>query len=242
MRPLDCKTWATVSKHFPLSDDTLISAAAGAETNLWGCRWSEQTKFAALDIDAWSMYHSTEGLQRITDVLNSVGLHIAIYQSSNSGGWHVYLFFDDWQHSNEVQNTLKTWLRARGYALGNGTLEVFPDGRGFRLPLQRGFAWLNETGQINQRREELSPEQALSRSIPATVLVFLWYQTIAEQCFETVGINGFSMVVAGAAGSALKILKLATYQVLDDHPVGRLGAYIIDVIPRWRAGRFSRSS
>ena len=56
---------------------------------------------------------------------------------------------------------LKAWLIANNYEIRNGTLEVSPDGRGFRLPLQQGFAWLDKFGNLLQRREDLTTDNAL---------------------------------------------------------------------------------
>ena len=61
----------------------------------------------------------------------------------------------------EVEQTLKSWLRGRGYEIKSGTLEVFPSGNALRLPLQRGFAWLSENGTIRERREDLTKDEAI---------------------------------------------------------------------------------
>ncbi|MGH2507412.1 MAG: hypothetical protein ACRDHZ_08435, partial [Ktedonobacteraceae bacterium] len=68
-----------------------------------------------------------------------------------------------WQNSAEVQDTLKAWLIANGYMIRNGVLEIFPSGNGLRFPLQSGFAWLAADGQISERREDLTTEQARSK-------------------------------------------------------------------------------
>lgn len=162
LRPPGCKTWTTVSKHWPVTDETILSAIGGTEKNLWGLRWGEQTKFAVLDIDQGSEYHQVAELQKLQAELAAVGLQAKPYQSSDSGGWHVYSFLDDWTDSNEVRETLKKFLYGQGYKIRNGTLEVFPSGMGLRLPLQRGFAWLDPSGNIVQRREELTKDEALA--------------------------------------------------------------------------------
>ena len=165
LRPPGCKSWVTVSKHFPISDDTVIGAVAGTESNTWGLRFGEKTRFAVFDIDSKSQYHNTQELQRLSSALAEVELEASIFQSSDSGGWHLYLFFDDWENSYEVQTTLKSWLRASGYEIKNGTLEVFPSGMGLRLPLQSGFAWLDASGGVAKRREELTADEAISRFV-----------------------------------------------------------------------------
>jgi hypothetical protein len=165
LRPPGCKSWVTVSKHFPISDDTVIGAVAGTESNTWGLRFGEKTLFAVFDIDSKSRYHNAQELQRLSSALAEVELEASIFQSSDSGGWHLYLFLADWENSDEVQTTLKSWLRANSYEIKNGTLEVFPSGMGLRLPLQSGFAWLDGSGNVVKRREELTADEAISRFV-----------------------------------------------------------------------------
>ncbi|OWY58904.1 hypothetical protein B7486_77450, partial [cyanobacterium TDX16] len=74
----------------------------------------------------------------------------------------MYLPFDEWVESDEVNQTLKTWLKNLGYEIVSGQLEIFPSGNALRLPLQKGFAWLNCDGSIKVRREEIREDEALA--------------------------------------------------------------------------------
>ncbi|MBX9725439.1 MAG: hypothetical protein K2X81_28840 [Candidatus Obscuribacterales bacterium] len=163
LRPPGCKNWTTVSKHWPIPDETIASAIAGQEKSTWGLRWGPQTLFAVLDIDAGSKYHNAQALQKLQEKLAAVGLIGTLYRSSESGGWHLYLFMDDWVCSEDIHDTLKAWLTWQGYEIRNGTLELFPCNNGLRLPLQAGCAWLNKFGDLVKLREELTTEEALMR-------------------------------------------------------------------------------
>lgn len=163
LRPPGCKEWVTLSKHSPVSDETIIGAISGTEKNFWGLKWADHTRFAVFDIDPGSRYQTSQELQKLRELLAEVELTATVYQSSARRGWHVYLFFEQWARKTEVQETLKAWLTAHGYTIRNGTLEVAPDGRGFRLPLQPGFAWLDSDGNVLQRREDLTTDQAVRR-------------------------------------------------------------------------------
>lgn len=127
-----------------------------------GCYWGEETHHAVFDIDQGSKYHSAQELAKLASKLAAVGLTVAPYQSSESGGWHLYLFFDDWAPSNEVEKTLKAYLKAENYEIKSGTLEIFPSGNALRLPLQKGFGWLAPDGQLIRKREELKQDEALA--------------------------------------------------------------------------------
>lgn len=106
LRPRGCRSWTTLSRHWPLSDETILKAIDGQEAGIWGARWGEQTLFAVLDIDKESKYRSDLELAKLQDKLFAVGLTATPYRSSESGGWHLYVFFDDWANSEEVRRYL----------------------------------------------------------------------------------------------------------------------------------------
>jgi len=149
--------------------DPLIDAAISAETDqYWGCKLTPHTRFFVLDLDnkpdRQSKYRNPHGLKAIRNALQEVGIsHVCCYQSSLSGGWHLYGFFDDWVNSDELRDLLKAWLQHKDFQIDQATLEIFPSNQGLRLPLQKGFAWLDDTGGIVQTRETLTTDQALRR-------------------------------------------------------------------------------
>ncbi len=142
----------------------MIDAAMSAEcTTFYGAFFGEKTSYAVLDIDSrTSRYYNSESLAELLARLRAVGLSVNLYQSSASRGWHLYLPFDDLEQSSEVRQTLKRWLEALGYVITGGQLEVFPSGNALRLPLQPGFAWLDQKGILLWTREELSTDEALA--------------------------------------------------------------------------------
>jgi len=162
LKPRGCRGWTTLSKHAPLGDEKILSAIAGQEQAIWGCRWGAETRFAVLDIDETSQYHNELGLARLRHSLANIGITSpVVYQSSDSGGWHIYLFFSNEQPSTELREKISSWLKAEGFEIRQGQLEIFPSNNGLRLPLQRGFAWLDSSAKILIRREDLETSQAL---------------------------------------------------------------------------------
>jgi hypothetical protein len=129
---------------------------------LRGCYWGEYTRHGVLDIDPGSKYHKPEALTKLLQDFSLLGLKLVPYQSSERGGWHLYLFFDRDVLSKEVEKIIRDYLRVRGYEIKGGTLEVFPSGNALRLPLQAGFAWLGPDAKIEVLREELTQDQALA--------------------------------------------------------------------------------
>jgi hypothetical protein len=120
-----------------LTDEQIIKAIEGKESSFWGCRWADHTRFVVLDIDADSKYHNELSLLRLRQVLACIGLNTGkLYQSSDSEGWHLYLFFDQWENSQDVKKLIKTWLLANAFEVRTGQLEIFPSNNGLRFPLQ----------------------------------------------------------------------------------------------------------
>lgn len=159
-KKLGDQRWTTVKG--PLFTG-LIDAAISCNTDHFvGAHWGQQTNFAVLDIDASSTYHNQESLAELLAAVESVALTANLYQSSNSGGWHLYLPFSDQENSSQVEHTLKRWLKHLGYEIVCGQLEVFPSGNALRLPLQAGFAWLDNEGSLIRTREKISLEEALA--------------------------------------------------------------------------------
>jgi hypothetical protein len=168
LKPRGCKTWVTLSKHAPISDATFLDAVGLVDPGTWGARWGANTRFAVLDIDKNSQYHNELGLARLRHSLASIGFDAPkLYQSSDSQGWHLYLFFSDWVSSEILQKQLRQWLLAEGYTIKQGQLEVFPSNNGLRLPMQRGFAWLDDQGAVVCRREDKTTDEAIASFLDA---------------------------------------------------------------------------
>ncbi len=160
------KEWHTLNKKTALQDELILEAISGQAKYFRGLRWGDFTRFAVLDVDSGSAYHNVEGLELLKSALTAIGItQTRLYRSSHSGGWHIYLPFEIWESSDEVTGLLKSYFRLRGISTQSGQLEVFPSGNGLRLPLQFGFAWLNQDGTVECEREMLDSLEALGRFV-----------------------------------------------------------------------------
>jgi len=150
-------------RKFPLNDTEILKAIAGVTDHFFGCRFGYQTRFAVIDIDVHSPYHNIQSVDEIREVLRHAGLdNSTIYRSSESGGWHLYIFFSTPTCSADVHDTLKGLLRQHGFGIEGGTLEIFPNpgnasGYALRLPLQLGFCFLDQTSLKGQEVGAPSP-------------------------------------------------------------------------------------
>jgi len=146
-----------------LDDGQIMGVMSDEGRGLYrGLYWGEETRHGVLDVDAGSKYHDALELRELVRKFAAVGLPLVPYQSSDTGGWHLYFFLTDWAKTSEVETTIKEYLKAHAYSVLSGTLEIFPSGNALRLPLQKGFGWLSSDGQLEVRREELTFNQALA--------------------------------------------------------------------------------
>lgn len=169
-KSLNGGSWSSANEHWKLNDSTILKAVACEhEKFLIGTRCGKTTRYAVLDIDADSKYHSKEELDRLLLALSQAGLpRVSLYRSSNSGGWHLYIFFSEPINSARVHQQLIKLLKLNDFDVSKGTLEVFPHpgyaslGMGLRLPLQTGWAWLDKrTLDVDCERSEISATKAL---------------------------------------------------------------------------------
>lgn len=140
--------WITNRKE-KLTSRKIIDGISGKSNHIFGARWSAETRYAVLDIDADGIYHNFESLQEIKSCLSTAGIfQTNLYQSSESGGWHLYVFFDKPISSRLIERALKNLLDKNGFNVSKGNLECFPSSNGLRIPLQPGFEWLDDKAQV----------------------------------------------------------------------------------------------
>jgi hypothetical protein len=164
-------SWYSADERWKLPDSEILKAIACAHPKFFiGCRAGKSTRFAVLDIDQKSRYHNKQSLDKLLHALSDAGLsRSSLYRSSYSGGWHLYLFFEEPINSADLRKQLIKLLTLNDFQVGKGQLEIFPHpggdgslGLGLRLPMQPGFAWLDKkTLDIDYERHELDPTQAL---------------------------------------------------------------------------------
>lgn len=166
VRKFGAKNWISKSRFHVLGHEDVLEAVSGTSDCFRGLRWGEYSKFAVLDIDTNSQYHSVHELQELKKYLHDVGLReLRLYRSSISDGWHLYIPFSERVPSSEIETLMKQFMKARNYKIISGQLEIFPSNNGLRLPLQEGFAWLADDGTIAVKREDLSAEHALRKFV-----------------------------------------------------------------------------
>ena len=140
--------WTTI-KDYPLRPRVLWDQWQDAN-QLIGVRFTHDTRYALLDLDAGGNYCTAAGVAQIRAALETIGItRTLLVRSSWSGGLHLYLPFAEWVNTFSLAVTLKECLQSQGLGLKAGQLEIFPNVKaygvatfieymGHRLPLQPG--------------------------------------------------------------------------------------------------------
>ncbi|MBD0337618.1 MAG: hypothetical protein ICV62_19185 [Cyanobacteria bacterium Co-bin13] len=132
---------------YPLRPRVLWNLWQDANT-LVGVRFTHETCYALLDIDAGSVYRNADAIAQIRAALETIGItRTLLLRSSWNGGLHLYIPLPEPVSTFNLAVTLKECLKAQGFTLKEGQLEIFPNAKAYgvtafieyqahRLPLQ----------------------------------------------------------------------------------------------------------
>jgi hypothetical protein len=161
VRPIDGKNWRTVSRFYSLSDEDIQESISRSTKLLRAVIPGDRTRFAVLTIAAGSELYDAAGLTRVKQALESIGVtRTSLYKASGSDDWQIFIWWSEWVKASELEMLLAEWLDQVRLS-GANSLFVFPGAKPLPLPLQVGFAWLDDQAAIATSREVLSLEQAV---------------------------------------------------------------------------------
>jgi hypothetical protein len=164
--------WQTTVK---ISPDELVQVLRD-EDELVGVRPGEETNQLAIDVDLTSTNYPKpilgeigwEPIEGIRDVLLTIGLESKLFYSSENQGIHVRVFLPVMVNSLHLGAAVEYALRDAGYELKNGELELSPRikdftqkgeaiklQQAFRLPMQRGGAYIGIGHEVEERADRL---------------------------------------------------------------------------------------
>ena len=155
--------WRMTSQFHHLSDEEIVEAISGQATFLRACMADVETRFVTILLEESSFYRSAEGLEKIRDCLRCLGINqFKLYTFEESEEWQLFAFFKRPVNSEKIAGQLSSWLRRNGIVPGTAGVRIFPGADPFCLPLQPGFTWINDNGQVIVCRNEVSSEAALA--------------------------------------------------------------------------------
>jgi len=155
--------WRETSQFHHLSDEEIIEAISGKSPFLRAVKHDKTTRFIAITLEKDSFYRTSEGLGKIRDCLRCLGVNqLKLYMFDENEQWQLFAYFKTPIESEKVSALLSAWLRRNGIVPGTAGVSLFPGTEPFCIPLQPGFAWINDNGHVIVQRNEVSPEAALA--------------------------------------------------------------------------------
>jgi hypothetical protein len=164
--------WKTPEK---ISPDELVKILRDKD-ELVGVRPGTETNHLTIDIDLGSIHYpqpilgdiAWEPIEEIRDVLMTLGLESKLFYSSENKGIHIRVFLPKMVNSLYLAAAVEYALKDAGYELKGGQLELCPrikpytqEGEkiqlhhAFRLPMQRGGAYIGIGHEVEERADRL---------------------------------------------------------------------------------------
>ena len=139
-------TWRTL--YFPLQDGTVLYHLQG---RYWiGNFGRPVTEAIAIDLDK-----GKDLFDRYELVLKTINQEPLIFESSKSGGLHLYYRLDTVQPTRQVSQIIERFLETKGIRVESGKIEIYPStARALRLPLGRDSYLLDSDLRIMADRPE----------------------------------------------------------------------------------------
>lgn len=145
-----------------LSDEEVTASIADGAQNLRACVLDDTTSIAVISIPATSIYANADQATRLIDMLMQHSLAPKTYRAAGSEDIHIYLSFTEKVNSDVLNTVLTDLLDHLGFELGPNSLVIHPSTTALVLPLQNGFAWLNEQLQVKLCRDDITLASALA--------------------------------------------------------------------------------
>lgn len=134
--------WTTITG-YPLRPRVLWNLWRDAKT-LVGVRFTHETSYALIDIDAGSQHCNPEAIANIRAALETIGItRTLLLRSSWSGGLHLYIPFPEPVNTFNLAVALKECLKVQGFAVEAGQLEIFPNVKRWGNPAAQDFSEYN---------------------------------------------------------------------------------------------------
>ncbi|MEO0537667.1 MAG: hypothetical protein AAF215_27870 [Cyanobacteria bacterium P01_A01_bin.123] len=146
----DDHNWVTETR-YPLRPRLLWKHWQDAAVQI-GVRFGSTTAYAMLDIDCKSDYLNSKAIADIEGALETLGIVRTVkVRSSWSGGIHIYIPLPEPVNTFNLAVAIKGALKAQGFTIAPGQLEIFPNRKTF------GRCWLGEFVEYNGHRLPLQP-------------------------------------------------------------------------------------
>lgn len=164
VRSTEGVSWRMASRFHSLTDEEISSSIERTSKLYRAVPADDFTRFTVITLqNKTGAAPNLEAISRLIKALEAIGvLRSSIYKESGSENWQVFVFWNRPISVTELSAAFENWLANLSVDITD-CLSIFPGNEHLTLPLQPGFAWLNENGTIVATRGELTLDLALER-------------------------------------------------------------------------------
>lgn len=153
----EATAWRSMSQFHWLTDEEILLSIEQKSILLRAISFDNKTSFAVISFPSTKVTDH----KRLPSVLLGHGLRVKPYLASGREEVQLFVFFDRPVESDLVVASLTNVLTTEGFDLGEDSIRICPNAS-LSLPLQSGFAWLNDDLVITIERDQIPLESALA--------------------------------------------------------------------------------
>jgi hypothetical protein len=161
VRYLDGQAWRSTSRFYLLSDEDIQESISRRSKLLRAVMPGDRCRFTAITLPYTDQPNLQKILDQLKQALQTIGVsRVSVYRASGSEDWQIFIGWSQEIDSSELASVMGNWLKNSDLA-DLESISFFPGTNALVLPLQPGFAWLDECGHPVNSRKDLSIDQAL---------------------------------------------------------------------------------
>jgi|688.fasta_scaffold176696_2 hypothetical protein len=145
--------WRAMSQFHYLEDDSILASLGGSSKNLRACLLDKKTNFLTLSCPTSD--EELELAKVAIEQLRSVGLKPNLYKESGSEAVQIFLAFSEPVDTDFAATAIGSFLKTKSLVVHNTKSP-------FVLPLQQGFAWLNNNFSVKVECDQIAIEAAIA--------------------------------------------------------------------------------
>jgi hypothetical protein len=160
VRYSDFSEWRGVSRFHCLTDEEIL-ASLQVDSNLRrAVRFDTATRIQALRISRTSKYFNRFAADLLKKQFKERGIPIKQYEYNNE--WFFFVFFTEFVEPAVVGSRTIQILSDVGFTLTCEDLSVVQGSDWMPVPVQPGFSWISDRGDVSVRRDEISLQGAIA--------------------------------------------------------------------------------
>lgn len=162
IRRIGSTNWRQMSQFHYLTDEEISAAIDANPVYVRAATLDDTTNFLVITVPSDSRYIESHQFARLIKTLRALSVNPKIYKAADSDDIQIYLPFAEKTNTTAIQRVLTRELINQSFEIAAHSLIIHSTDVPFALPLQAGFAWLNDDQSVKVRRDDISLDSAIA--------------------------------------------------------------------------------